>query len=187
MDILGRLRENNILDEASANAIQASVDAGGSSYESLLLEYGLAKDVVRDALAAEYEVTPFEFTEEYLLEQSVLNYIPEESARHYRVMPLKMENGVLVVGVNDPDNLQVREVLNFISTKHNLPYKFVFMLNEDIEKALGFYDSLTGEVDEALVSINTKTVDASEIESQAEALSANNLNHIKEDAPPSTA
>jgi type IV pilus assembly protein PilB len=138
---------------------------------------------VRDALAAEYEVTPFEFTEEYLLEQSVLNYIPEESARHYRVMPLKMENGVLVVGVNDPDNLQVREVLNFISTKHNLPYKFVFMLNEDIEKALGFYDSLTGEVDEALVSINTKTVDASEIESQAEALSANNLNHIKEDAP----
>ncbi len=183
MDILGRLRENNILDEASANAIQASVDAGGSSYESLLLEYGLAKDVVRDALAAEYEVTPFEFTEEYLLEQSVLNYIPEESARHYRVMPLKMENGVLVVGVNDPDNLQVREVLNFISTKHNLPYKFVFMLNEDIEKALGFYDSLTGEVDEALVSINTKTVDASEIESQAEALSANNLNHIKEDAP----
>ena len=183
MDILGRLRENNILDEASANAIQASVDAGGSSYESLLLEYGLAKDVVRDALAAEYEVTPFEFTEEYLLEQSVLNYIPEESARHYRVMPLKMENGVLVVGVNDPDNLQVREVLNFISTKHNLPYKFVFMLDEDIEKALGFYDSLTGEVDEALVSINTKTVDASEIESQAEALSANNLNHIKEDAP----
>lgn len=183
MDILGRLRENKLLDEASAKAIQASVDAGGSSYETLLLEFGLSKTVVRESLALEYEVPSFELTEEFMLDQSVLDYIPEESARHYRVMPLKMENGILVVGVNDPDNLQVREVLNFISTKNNLPYKFVFMLNEDIEKALGFYDSLTGEVDEALVSIDTKSNDASDIQAQAETLSANNLNHIKEDAP----
>lgn len=181
MDVLSRLLQNGTLTEDAVQAVAALIDEKGVSYEEALVAQKVPKKTIREAFAEEYGVSSFELSEEDQLEQSVLAYIPEESARHYRIMPLKLEDGVLLVGVNDPENLQVREVLNFISTKHNLPYKLAFVLNEDIEKYLAFYDSLTGEVDEALFSFDTEL--EGEITSQAETAPEDNLSHIKEDAP----
>jgi type IV pilus assembly protein PilB len=179
MDVLSRLLKNGTLTEDAVQAVAALIDEKGVSYEEALLAQKVPKKTIREAFSEEYGVSSFELSEEDQLEQSVLAYIPEESARHYRIMPLKLEDGVLLVGVNDPENLQVREVLNFISAKHNLPYKLAFVLNEDIEKYLSFYESLTGEVDEALFSFDTE----SEIPSQVEDEPEDNLSHIKEDAP----
>ncbi len=181
MDVLGRLLENGTLTEKDVQSVASLISEKNISYEKALLEFGVNKDAVRDALAEEFGVTTFALKQDEELEQAVLEYIPEESARHYRVMPLKLEDGILLVGVNDPENLQVREVLNFISSKNNLPYKLAFILDEDIEKYLGFYDSLTGEVDEALVSYDTDL--DGEINAQNEASAQDNLDHIKEDAP----
>jgi len=185
MDVLGRLAENGVLQEADVQKIATLVEEKSISYEQALLESGVAESTVRAAIANEFGVEPFELKEGETIEQSVLGYIPEESARHYRIMPLRMEEGVLLVGVNDPENLQVQEVLNFISTKNNIPYKLVFALNTDIEKYLAFYDSLTGEVDEALGSLDSDL--DGELRAQQEATanqeSPDNLDYIKEDAP----
>lgn len=181
MDVLGRLVEKGTLTDTDVQKIAALIDEKGISYEQALLESGVSEDVVRQSLAEEFGVQPFVLEEGQELEEAILKYIPEESARHYRLMPLRLEDGVLLVGVNDPENLQVQEALNFISTKHNLPYKLVFLLNKDIEKYLAFYDSLSGEVDEALISLDTD-VDG-EVAAQNEASDQDSLDHIKEDAP----
>ncbi len=184
MDVLGRLLENGSLTENDVQAIASLIEERELSYEKALLGYGVQKDIVRKALAEEFGVEGFILKEDESIKEEVLNYIPEESARHYRIMPLRLEDGVLLVGANDPENLQVREVLNFVSVKHNLPYKLAFVLDEDIEKYLTFYDSLTGEVDEALVSLDSDL--DGEILAQREALNGedeDNLDYIKEDAP----
>lgn len=181
MDVFRQLLASGVLTQDAVSVLTPLIDEQGVSYEKALLDYGLPKDVVRDALASEYGIKSFVLGDDEKIETEILQYIPEESARYYRIVPLKNEEGVLIVGANDPENLQVHEVLNFISSKHNLPYKFVFMLNDDIEKALSFYESLSGEVDEALISLDTN-IDG-EVAAVNEAATQDNLNHIKEDAP----
>mgnify|MGYP001569189673 CR=1 FL=1 len=47
----------------------------------------------------------------------VLKIIPEESAEHYKLAPITVTDGVLEVGMVDPDNMQGIDALNFISGK----------------------------------------------------------------------
>jgi type IV pilus assembly protein PilB len=89
-----------------------------------------------------------------------------------------------VVGVNDPDDLQVKEVLNFISTKHNLPYKMVFMLLADIKQAHQFYANLKGEVTDALTSLESELdSEIAKNSKEGDEEQEESLEHIKEDAP----
>ena len=187
MEILDRLIKSGVLDESKLAAIQQLVESEGLSYEKALLQSQVPAEVVRDVFATEYGVPAEVLNKEAKIPEQILRYIAEDSARHYRLLPLRVEDDVLVVGANDPDNLQIREVLNFISTKFNLPYRLVFMLNDDIETAHQAYESLTGEVDDALVSLESdldkeiaSTGKASDNSSTGK---AEQEAHLKEDAP----
>jgi hypothetical protein len=72
--------------------------------------------LLRDYSRPTTKVPSYTFPDEFTIAGDVLSYIPEESALHYGIAPLTFDGGVLLVGVNSPDDLQLREVLNFIST-----------------------------------------------------------------------
>ena len=80
----------------------------------------------------------------------VLNYIPEESAAHYRFVPLEVVDNVLEVGVVDPENIEARDALQFISSKLNLPFRLFVISEEDFKHVLENYKNLKGEVTRAL-------------------------------------
>jgi type IV pilus assembly protein PilB len=87
----------------------------------------------------------------------VLAYVPEESARHYKLAPIGIEDGALEVGIVDPDNLEARDALTFISSKVGMPYKLYIITETDFEKLLGQYKGLSGEVGKALGEYETET------------------------------
>lgn len=184
MDPLQALKESNLVDEAFINKAEAIVAETGRTHESVFLELGMTADSVRNFLAEFYQVPAFEVPDGFSVKQEILDYVSEESATHYRMVPLKNEDDVLVVGVNNPDNLQMREALNFISTKHNLPYRLVFMLDEDISKVQNLYENLEGDVGHALETLETE-LDAEIAASLEESTEGakDSLEHIEEDAP----
>ena len=184
MGPLSVLIERGQLSTAEAEEVVNLAQDTNQSYDQVLLGRGLPSNVVREAFAEFYQVPAFELTEGFSIPEEVLSYIQEESAEHYRLVPLKIEDEVLHVGVNDPENLQVREVLNFISTKHDIAYKMFFMLSPDIEAAQAMYSNLKGEVTDALVSLKSE-LDA-EIEAGSEEAAEEvkkEIEHIEEDAP----
>lgn len=186
MDVLTRLLQRDIITQEQLQAIESIVLEKGISYEEALIEQGVEKDQLRAEYADMYAVPVVEQTEHEIIPESVLSYLAEESARHYMMMPIRIEDGILLVGAVDPDNLQIREVLNFISTKHNIPYKLGFMLQSDLDKAFTAYESLSGEVDDALDSLEGELDNAiakSVEESQSGVDEKEDLAHIKEDAP----
>ena len=63
----------------------------------------------------------------------VLKYIPEESATFYQFIPLQIKDGVLEVGMVDPENIEAKDVLQFISSTNNLPFKVFRISKEDLE------------------------------------------------------
>jgi type IV pilus assembly protein PilB len=171
--------------EAVATEVAGFVDAGDKTLEQALLDAGVDAGAVRDAFAEYYQVPSFVIEEGFSIPEEVLSYVQEESAIHYRIIPLKVEDGILIVGANDPEDLQVREVLNFISTKHDLGYKIYFMLLQDITKAHEFYSNLKGEVTDALETLKTEldAEIASKTDEGEEDKKKKELEHIEEDAP----
>jgi type IV pilus assembly protein PilB len=85
-----------------------------------------------------------------------LRYIPEESARHYRIAPLVVTpDGVLEVGMVEPDDIQALDALNFITRKSGMPFKVFKISPDDFEKVLEMYKGLTGDVNKAIADLAT--------------------------------
>jgi type IV pilus assembly protein PilB len=86
----------------------------------------------------------------------VLKYVPEESAEHYKIVPLGLANGVLEIGVIDPDDLSAIDALNFITRRTGTPFKLFHISEEDFRKVIAMYRGLGGSVDQALTDLQTE-------------------------------
>jgi len=86
----------------------------------------------------------------------ILEFIPQESAEHYRVVPLGVKDGVLEVGAVDPNDLAARDALNFISSRIGLPYKLFLISENDFSLVLEKYKGLSGEVTKALSELESE-------------------------------
>ena len=184
MSILLALQDRGFISDDVLSQINKRMVEEGKPLETAIIESGIDAATIRTVASEYYGVPAFEITEGFEIKAEALAFVPEDSAFHYHIIPLQLEDSVLVVGVNDPDDLQIREALNFISTKHNIPYKMVFMLMTDIVKAQEFYSNLKGEVTDALVTLETELdTEISKNSAEGEEGEMANFEHIKEDAP----
>ncbi len=185
MDPFQILEERGVVDSEFVERANKVMKETGMSYESVLFELGLDEETVRNLLADYYEVPAFVIPKGFSIDENILDYIAVDSAKHYRIVPLKKEDNVLVVGSSDPDNLQMREALNFISAKYGTPYRLVYMLDKDIEQAIGFYANLKDDIDDALSSIESELDKElkSSLEEAGQSGEDEIQEHIKEDAP----
>jgi type IV pilus assembly protein PilB len=86
----------------------------------------------------------------------VLRLIPEESARFYKFVPLSVTDGVLEVGMVDPNDIKGIDALNFISRKTGTPFKLFRVSEEDFEKVMEMYRGLGSDVDRAITDMATQ-------------------------------
>ncbi len=86
----------------------------------------------------------------------VLNLIPEQVARRYKLIPFKSEGDVLSVAMADPLDLQVTQ---FLEKKTNLRVKRFYALEEDIQKSIynQYSQNLTTDVESALKEVSVQT------------------------------
>lgn len=186
VDVLGLLTEKKLIDAQVAEQVTKLVADGESTLESALEAQGVDLSMVLKTLGEHYDLPTRELDENDKIDPSVLKYLSEESARHYRFLPVSVDDGIMEVGITDPDDLAVLDALNFISTKNNLPYKLVLILERDLKRGLKMYENLRGEVDEALNELETELTEeiaAHESGAKGGEKEEDQMEHIKEDAP----
>ncbi len=182
MNLLSLLAEKKIIDSALVSSVEERALKDGVSHEKILLEEGVDENVMRNAIGEYYDLPVREISEQDKVDATVLKYLSEESARHYGIIPIVLEDDVLIVGVIDPENLSFRDALNFITAKEQIPYKLVAILEQDFERGIKFYENLTGEVDEALGTLEAELNEKAEKNAE-ENQEGQQVEHIKEDAP----
>ncbi len=155
MNILEILAEKKIISKQDMVKIRADADATGMSYEQALVKHGIKSDDILK-YKGEYLKMPTRNLGIQEVPFNVLEFIPEESAIHYKFVPLAVKDGVLEVGLIDPDNIEARDALNFISSKANLPFKIFLISEQDFEKVMNMYKGLSGEVTKALTELETE-------------------------------
>ncbi len=183
--ILEILTKNGALAKSEVGAVEEEV-AGGERLEAALSRRGISPEDLL-TLKGEYYKVPTKALGDEAVDFDILKYVPEESATHYRFVPIGIKDGVLEVGIIDPDNIESLDALNFISSKIGTPYK-VFLISEtDFDKVVAMYKGLTGEVSKALGELQTDLGVPEDIEAQLEGVkqqvTEEGGERIKEDAP----
>jgi type IV pilus assembly protein PilB len=153
MSVLDILVKKKVVSEDEAISIKKEVASGGV-LDRILLEKGISEDEILTA-KGEYLNIPIRTLGDVSIPFEVLEYIPEESAVHYRFAPIGVVDGALEVGLVDPDNIEARDALNFIATKRGVPYKIFIITQQDFEKVVEMYKGITGEVTKALSELET--------------------------------
>ncbi|MCX6790477.1 MAG: GspE/PulE family protein [Candidatus Kaiserbacteria bacterium] len=153
MNFLGQLVEKGVLSAK----IRAEVEADAKETHSLnesLAKQGISLIDELTAIAATYSL-PARLLGDPPASEGVFGYIPMESAVHYGFVPLDEVDGVLEVGVIDPDNIEAIDALQFISGKIGIPYKIFLITKEDFDRVIHAYENLSGEVSRALNEYET--------------------------------
>ncbi len=184
MDIIQILVQKGVLPQKKVSKITDDSVAEGITVEEALIKNGVSP---HDILAAkgEYFDIPTKNLNGQDVSEKVLYYIPEESASHYRFVPVAVTNGVLEVGMVDPDDIEARDALNFISSKIGMPFKIFLITETDFNKVFSQYKGLTAEVSKTLGELEDElTLETTRAEERAKAeVDTGAETEIAEDAP----
>lgn len=186
MSILDKLIEKGVITPDEAQAIETETQSNEDKYESALLQRGVK---IADILMGKGDQigVPVWNVGNQPVNTKALDYIPEESARHYNFIPLGVKDGVLQVGAVDPENIEARDALNFIASKVGMPYKLFLISQDDFEKVLDMYKGLSGEVNKALTELESELAQdqkaLEDIKHKDSSEEKKDVEHITEDAP----
>ncbi len=157
MSILDILLKKGMIEEATLASLKKKADSTGEPLDKILIQSGIKeKDLLESK--GEYYGVPVRPVVESEVTSKILDFVPEESASYYKFAPIAMRDGVLEIGITDPDNLSARDAISFISSKIGMPYKIFLISESDLEKVLKLYKGLSGEVTKALTELETAFV-----------------------------
>jgi type IV pilus assembly protein PilB len=153
MSVIDILIKKNLITKDDANEIKMNVSQG-ETLDQALIEKGVSPDDILSA-RGEFLNIPTRVLGDSTVPFEVLDYIPEESAAHYKFVPIALNNGALEVGIVDPDNIEARDALNFIASKKNIPYKVFLISPDEYQKVIESYKGIGGEVSKALTELES--------------------------------
>lgn len=155
------LNTQGILSKDQLSQIKLESINSNLPQEKILLDRGLASPKQIAQAKAQVMGIPYvelEGMESAGISPEVLNLIPEQVARRYKLIPFKVEGDVLSVAMSDPLDLQVTQ---FLEKKTNFRIKRFFALDEDIQKAIfnQYSQNLTSDVESALKEVSIQNPD----------------------------
>lgn len=144
----GLLREDLVPE-----VIKTADDKYTGDLEKALLEFNISEDVILETKGSIYNI-PIKKIDPSMVNTSVLEMIPVETAKNYHFIPIGLVDNVLEVGITDPENVQAMDVLTFMASKIDKPYK-VFLISKSVfDKLIEKYNGLGSEVDEVLSELD---------------------------------
>jgi len=155
MTTLELLVKKNIINDADVPKIEKLASSSDKTYEEVLADMGISIDTILD-VKGDYYNLPTKNLENQTVPFSVLKYISEDAATHYGFVPLSLKDGALEIGMVDPENIEARDALTFITDKLNLPYKIFIISEKDFKKVIESYKGLSGEVSKVLTELETE-------------------------------
>lgn len=130
----------------------------GVSAEQILIKQGIVDEDTLMRMKGEYFNMPVRPHGEVKVPPEIAKQIPQESSIHYKFMATGMKDGVLEVGIVDPDNIEAMDAIQFISSKIGVPFKVFLISENDFSDLVNHRGGIKGEVDTALSELETEFV-----------------------------
>lgn len=173
-----------IKEEQIGDIIQLADKKYKGNIEEALLEFGLNENKILD-IKGEFFNIPIRKIDPNTVLEETLGLIPLETAEIYRFVPIGVSEGVIDIGIIDPENTQAIDVLTFITSKMNKSFKLFLITDSVYQNLLKKYSGLNNEVSQALSELDSEIASA-KVDINKEKKSDTDLKNeekISEDAP----
>ena len=151
------LIQKTILSEELAQKLLTEASQTNKPLEEILYSRRLVDEVIAAQVKSELLGVPFQKVKPETISNEVLKIVPEETARNYKLVPLKKEGDMLVVGMLHPDDSRAQEALRFIGQQYELNLGIYLITPSDLELSLRRYSPYQSEVQAAIKSLNIKS------------------------------
>lgn len=147
--ILDYLIESGEITEENAARFKRESKEKKIGLEEVLAAAGLSEEKILNARSAFYKL-PARQLKGFRVPLDVLKRIPEESARFYKFVPIDEADGVIEIGILNPEDPKAREALTFMAGRLHSSFKLSLITPSDLENVLKEYKTLGGEVTRAI-------------------------------------
>ena len=117
-----------------------------------LAELGVTDDAILPLKSAYFNI-PVQSVDLRSFPFDVLKYVPADAVTLYQFVPLALKDGILEVGIVDPENVKTFDAIQFTASKLNVPFKVFLISRPSFEAILGNYSGVSGEVAKATEAI----------------------------------
>lgn len=156
MALVQALVKKGLLDKEKGALLDSEIKTSGRREEEVIMEKGIVNEETLFNLKSEILKIPLKIIDIEDITREVLELIPEETARYYRMTPLLRDGDILEMGMVYPEDSKAQEALKFIIRKERLSYKVFLITPSFLEILLKKYRTLKKEVGQALGELETE-------------------------------
>jgi len=180
MVLIQQLIKKGLIDKEKAATLEYEIKTSKKKEEELILEKRVVTEDFLFGLKSEILKIPLKkiFAEDVPLK--VLELIPEDSARYYKMIPIGRQDSKVEIGMVYPEEMKAQEALQFLARQEKFSYQVFLLTLSDFRNLLKKYRTLKGEVNRALEELETE-LDERKIEIQPLAL--DEFGKMAEEAP----
>jgi len=156
MTLINQLVEKGILDKGKATTLEFEIRETGKREEEVILERRLCDENFLFGLKSKNLKIPLKEIVASEVPLETLGMIPEETAKHYQMIPLTRKEKALEVGMVYPEDLKSQEALKFLARQGPFTYQVFLITPTTFSNLLKQYRTLRREVGKALEELETE-------------------------------
>ena len=150
MSLLQYLIKKGVLNKEEAARVRTEVKETMFPEEEIILRKKLVPEEDLFRLKSEFLKIPLREQIPDKLAVELLDLIPRESVKYYKMIPLSRTGNVLDVGMVYPENTQAQEAIKFLARQQKLSYRVFLITLANFRKCLASYGAPEKEVEKAL-------------------------------------
>ncbi len=173
--LLELLQSKKIITSEKIGEIKAAIQKDNLDLGTYLIGQKIVDEEKLTEVKAELYSLPYALLNDEVPEQ-ILNFLPEEIARTYRIICFGRENKDIKVGLVEP-NLKSMEAVNFLVADEKLTVQYYLVSNASYQKIFKQYQKLEEEISSALeVKAKEEGEELVAIKTESEGVSEEDIN-----------
>ena len=150
--LLKALVEKKIIDQEGSEKILRESFLTQKSAEEIIYNKRLVDEIEIAKLKSQILKVPFKKIKAEDIGKDILQYISEDIARTYKVVPLSKTSDMFVVGMLNPDDQKAQDALKFIAKQLQINLGIFLISFGDYDAILRKFSPFKDEVDMAIKS-----------------------------------
>jgi len=156
MTLVQQLVKKGILDKEKATTLEFEIKERGLPEEEVILEKRICSEDFLFNLKSENLKIPLKRVRAEEVPLEILESIPEETAKYYKMISLAKKGNILDIGMVYPEDLKAQEALKFLARQGKFDYKVFLITISNFNELLKQYRTLKRELGIALEELKTE-------------------------------
>ncbi|MGM0438980.1 MAG: GspE/PulE family protein [Patescibacteria group bacterium] len=184
--LIEALKKRDVINQQKYAELEKRVKSGGKSQEDVILNDPDLSISENELFKIKSDIINVPFKENVNLDKlgsilpDIANLIPEDSAKHYKMVPLNKNGKTIEIGMVFPKDLKAQEVLHFLSRRGNFSYDIKLITFSTFNDILNQYGDLRKGAGAALGAMGEEE---QEIAEEAEKAKEEDVEKMAEEAP----